>query len=177
MGSSEAGVRDLPVTIDRSNSRATSLHDVSLQLQGLRDLWDERDRRYDDRFEQLVLHINEKFLAAEKAVLKQEEIQRNHDVQANGLQKRLDEQTALSLSRVEAMSLFGQQREWLDRVERDARVAIGALQASRNEIAGRDAHTVLTRDRDQWVISLIVAILVSVLVPIVTKLLTMGVHQ
>lgn len=149
---------------------AVELREIRTRLDGLERMWEERDRRYEERF-----------VSAKEAVGKQEQIQQRHDAQANGLQQRLDDQSKQFMSREESTGMITALRELIDRIERDTRAALDRIRAqateeiqglreSRSEGAGRDRAVMATRERGQWVISLVVAVIVALLTPVGAKI-------
>jgi len=83
------------------------LREVVSDLDGLRQLMNERDRRYTELRKDDREAVNAAFAASEKAIVKAEQAQTAYNVSHNDLSRKLDDQNKATIPRPEIMALFG----------------------------------------------------------------------
>lgn len=133
-----------------SNARThePGLRELVAQIDGMIRLYEERDRRYEDRFKAqetavaAALAAQEKltaaaFAAAKEAVLKQENSQSSYNATHNDLTRKMDNQYALMLPRTEADSRARGSDEKIE----DIKKGLAGLRESRSESSGRRQQT------------------------------------
>jgi hypothetical protein len=79
---------------------------VHVKVSALRELLDERDRRYEERDRDFKNFVNSTFLSNEKAIAKAEQAQRDYNVAHNDLARKLDEQNKATIPRAECEARF-----------------------------------------------------------------------
>jgi len=130
-----------------------TLREVDLRLAGLRDLFDERDRRYEERakasgtaVDAALASVKEQtranFEASEKAIVKAENAQREYNVRSNEFRGQLDDQAKRLISRTEVDSIVKNLEEKIGRLDTDIR----GLRESRG--AGAGANDAAKSQRD-----------------------------
>lgn len=101
------------IVSSRPSSTDVSLREfMQTQLEGIRDIINERDKQYDSRFRAAEIAVNaalaaqEKavnaaFLASEKAIVKAELAQQDYNVRSNEFRGQLDDQAKTLMPRAE----------------------------------------------------------------------------
>lgn len=103
-----------------------NLREITAQLDDFKDLMNERDKRYDDRFK-----------AQEKAVEKAENAQRDYNIKTNEFRQALDDANKNNLSRQEANATFKSQ----DDKHEELKKRVEALTLGGGVMQGRTAAT------------------------------------
>ena len=137
----------------------------TLWLTNIDRFLEERDRRYDTRFEgqekavaaalaAADKQVTTAFAASEKAVLKSEEAQREYNIRSNEFRGQLDDQAKTLMPRTEALSRFDaidkrseETKLRLDNDIVDLRNLIGNLRESRSEGVGSNVALHDTRNQ------------------------------
>jgi ABC-type Na+ efflux pump permease subunit len=96
-------------TMQPENGRTHEPHlrEVVADLDGMRALMDERDRRYTELRKDDREAVENAFAASEKAIFKAEQAQTAYNVSHNDLSRKLDDQNKATIPRPEIMALFG----------------------------------------------------------------------
>lgn len=135
-----------------------NLREITAHIDGMDRLYEERDRRYEDRFKAqetavaAALAAQEKltaaaFAAAKEAVLKQENSQSSYNAGHNDLSRKMENQYATMLPRQEADNRF---KSFEEKYE-DLKKEVANLRESRSEGTGR-------RDQTNWFLTSLLAI-------------------
>ncbi len=132
-----------------SNNRThePALREVVAELDGLRDLMDEREKRYDQAIHDLRVWTDERFTSSDKAIGKAEAAQAQYNSAHNDLTRKMDAQYKEMLPRPEAESRFRALEEKL-----------GELRESRHTIEGRSSGVNATSD----IVGRVTVILISI---------------
>jgi len=151
-----------------------SLREVTAEMDGLKELMEERDRRYEDRFNaqqkavEAALAAAEKqtlaaFNSGEKAIAKQEAAQTSYNERTNEFRGQLFDQARLFMPRSEAEAGVKQVSSELDRLREDARrenegikKEIASLRETRSAV---EAGSTKSKDNIAMVISIISTII------------------
>ena len=119
------------------------LREIVADLDGLRDLMNERDRRYSELRKDDREAVEAAFAASEKAIVKAEQAQTAYNVSHNDLSRKLDDQNKATIPRPEIMALFGavdqkleSMRTSFDKDIETLSTDIRGLRESRSEIGG-----------------------------------------
>ncbi len=154
--------------------RGDSLHSVAALfafferwLSDLEKFYNERDRRYEDRFaaqEKAVSfalaaadkQVTTAFSASEKAVLKSEEAQREYNIRSNEFRGQLDDQAKTLMPRTEALARYDGQDTRIEEMKKRYDAEIGSLRESR--AGGSGAHDQQREGRQQsnWLIGILI---------------------
>lgn len=110
-----------------------SLREITVQLDGLDRLYEERDRRYEDRFKAQELAVAAALAAQEKLTAAAFAASKEAILKAEASQTGV--------------------REMLDRLQKE----INALRESRSEVSGRDNQQRESWHTNQWAISMGIA--------------------
>jgi hypothetical protein len=154
--------------VERENNGRThepSLREVVAELDGFRQLMDERDRRYGERFDaqekavSAALAAQEKLgatvnMASEKAIAKAEDAQNQYNVRSNEFRGALDDAQKVLLPRAEADQRFKAIEEKIDEVKEN-------FQIVQNFIAKYGGATESKREdrtQGQWVVGIIIGV-------------------
>ena len=150
-------------------------------LSDMERFYEERDRRYENRFEgqekavAAALAAAEKqvttaFAASEKAVLKAEDAQREYNIRSNEFRGQLDDQAKTLMPRIESISRFEatdkRSEETKLRLEgdiQDLRSQIGDLRESRSEGVGSNVALHESRQQSNWTMGQVITIALSLL--------------
>lgn len=158
-----------------------SLREVTVELDGLRDLLDERERRYDERITDIKAATEQRFqstdkataaafAASEKAITKAESAQGDYNARSNEFRGQLADQASTLMPRAEAESTFRQQRELTDKGIDVLRKEVSVLRDFFKESGGRQTAQTEGRGNVQWMIGIgmmVVGIVVGVVINIV----------
>jgi hypothetical protein len=121
-----------------------SLREITSQLDGLKELMDERDRRYEERFKAMDEKTGLALTSSEKAVTKAETATEKRFDSVNEFRDTLRDQAALLMPRPETQALFKAYEEKIENIKTtfqksldDHKGDINNLQQSRSEIGGK----------------------------------------
>jgi hypothetical protein len=125
-----------------------SLREVTSQLDGLKELMDERDRRYEERFKAMDEKTGLALTSSEKAVTKAETATEKRFDSVNEFRDTLRDQAALLMPRPETQALFKAYEEKIENMKGtfqktldDHKEDINNLQMSRSEGGGKEKAT------------------------------------
>jgi phosphopantetheinyl transferase (holo-ACP synthase) len=130
-----------------SQSHDASSRELTTQLNALRDLVDERDKRYDERFKSQDKAVDAAFAAQKEAIAKAESAQLQYNVVHNDLNRKMDAQYQQMLPRHEADSRFQTLTE-----------KISDLLDDRMSRSGREIQSDKSRDWLQWALPIVISI-------------------
>lgn len=149
--------------MDEKNGRThePSLREVTVELDGLVKLYEERDRRYEDRFKaqetagDKALAAAEKltaaaFAASKEAITKAEEAQRAYNVSHNDLIRKMD----AMIPRTEFDQRFRDAAERVDDLKKRYDLEIADLRESRSMGTGQASQRGAQQDFSRWLIGL-----------------------
>jgi len=160
---------------------APSLRELSIQIDGLRQIIDERHQLYEERSTaakeavQAALVAQEKlvnaaFAASKEAILKAEESQKGVNERSNEFRGQLADQAGTLMPRKEAEASMSDLRDRLDRAYAShtsalevVRAEVSSLKESRSEGSGRLTQQQQGTATNQWAISALVGIAALVL--------------
>lgn len=166
---------------DRPNNGRThepSLREITAELDGLRELLlaklvavreviDERDRRYTSLFEEAKDAMrsalaaqkeltDSSFKSSEKAIIKAEDAQREYNLRSNEFRGQLEDQANRLMPKEEANTRLSVVDDKIEDVKKD----IASLRESRGEVGGRSYQTQSARETINTVLAAL-ALLVS----------------
>ncbi len=159
-------------TCKPNSNKANTIVDLreyfSLWLTRLEGFYEERDRRYEDRFKAQETAVAAALAAAEKltaaafaaskeAIYKAEQAQTAYNASHNDLTRKMDSQNREMLPRPEADSRFKAQDE---RIE-DIKTEIAKLREYKSEMGGRGEQRVESRQHSQWGIGIVIGSLLG----------------
>ncbi len=153
---------------ENNRTHEPSLREVTAEIDGMRTLMDERDRRYSDAFiaqkEAVAAALAAQQLAAgiintasEKAINKAEEAQRAYNERSNEFRGALDDAQKVLLPRNEADTRFQALEEKLN----DARKDIQTLREFRSIVVERKESQIDERGQANWATSNVAAYLAA----------------
>lgn len=130
-----------------------------LWLERLERFYEERDRRYEDRFKAqetavaAALSASEKltaaaFAASKEAISKAEAAQTSYNASHNDLTRKMDGQYKEMMPRPEAQAVFHSQEEKIDDIKKE----VVSLKEYRSESGGRAIQSRDSREHNQWMI-------------------------
>lgn len=149
--------------VDNGRTHDPSLRELTAQIDGMVRLYEERDRRYEDRFKAADEKTALALTASKEAVSKAEAATEKRFDAVNEFRGTLSDQARLLLPRAEADSRLNAFSERIDEVKKE----VAALRESRSEGSGRHAQQTEGRAGNQWAISAAIAfagVLVAVIV-------------
>ena len=147
--------------------------ELGVEVDALKALALERDRRYEDRFKgqetavQAALAAQEKFnsavsAASKEAILKAEASQIGVNERSNEFRGQLADQAATLMPRKETEASMQNIRDIVDREIKIIRAEINSLRESRSELSGRSQQAVVTKLDFQWALPLIVSVVFGI---------------
>ena len=107
---------------ENGRTHEPSLREVTTELDGFRNLMDERDRRYDQRFEAMDEKTSLALTSSEKAVSKAEAATEKRFDAVNEFRGQLKDQAATLMPRAEADSKFKTLEDKLEEMKRGSTV-------------------------------------------------------
>lgn len=124
-----------------------TIRELNAEFIGFRQLMDERDRRYDDRFRSQETAVaaalaaqekltNSAFAASKEAILKAEASQTGVNERSNEFRGQLADQAATLMPRKESEAALGSARDVFDREIKLVRGDISILSDARSESVG-----------------------------------------
>ncbi len=148
-----------------SRTHEPNLRELTAQLDGLRELMDERDKRYQERSEAQLKAMQTAFAASEKAVDKAEAAQANYNVRSNEFRAQLDDQAKRLMPRAESEKEHETTREMIERlrvelraVEERSRSDISNLRESRSAVRGAEKQGAAAWATALAILSLLIAV-------------------
>jgi hypothetical protein len=161
-------------TLERFSSDLKGLRDLLLaKLDALREMMDERDRRYAAMSAESKEAVRAAFVAqkeltdaafksSEKAIIKAEDAQREYNARSNEFRGQLEDQASRLMPKDEANARFKVADDKIDDIKKD----VQNLRESRSEIGGKT-------DQNKWLIGIAVG-LAGAVVALVFKLMDQG---
>lgn len=155
----------VPERAERANGETTTLRETWARLEAIRELMDERDRRYGERFDAqekatvAALSAQDKqtistFMASEKAISKAEQAQTAYNERSNEFRQALDDQAKMMMSRSETETRFNAQEEKIE----FSRKEIAGLRESRSGVMGKDVQANVNTQQNQWAVGTAIAV-------------------
>ncbi len=149
---------------ENGRTHEPDLRELVAHIDGLEALYEERDRRYEDRFKAQETAIAAALSAAEKltaaafaasreAILKAEASQAGVNERSNEFRGQLADQAATLMPRRETETLVQGIRAMIERQEK---VIVG-LRESRSGMVARDESVQVSRGHVQWVASAVIS--------------------
>ena len=150
---------------ENGRTHEPDFRELVVQLDGLIALYEERDRRYEDRFKAQEVAVAAALAAAEKltaaafaaskeAILKAEASQTGVNERSNEFRGQLADQAATLMPRRETETLVTSIRELIERQQKE----IVGLRESRSGMVARDENIDRSRGYAHWVISAVISI-------------------
>lgn len=136
-----------PSRSETGRTHEPGLRELTAQLDGLRELIDERDRLYSERSTTIREEIKTAFASSEKAITKSEASQQVYNTGHNDLTRKMEAQYSMMVPREEA------RLKW-DAVDKE----LQSLRESRSGGQGEREASRLNRDFEKWVIGVIALI-------------------
>ena len=135
----------------------------TLWLERLETFYEERDRRYEDRFKAqetavaAALASSEKltgaaFAASKEAIVKAETAQTTYNTSHNDLTRKMDEQYKQMMPRPESDAKFEARDEKIEELKKE----ISVLREARSKSGGREEVVIERRARSEWIIGLFI---------------------
>jgi tetrahydromethanopterin S-methyltransferase subunit F len=149
---------------------ASGLQALAEKVIALRELMDERDRRYTGQFDASKNAVidalaaqkeqtSSVFTSSEKAIIKAEDAQRSYNERTNELRGALNDQNKTLLSRTEAEARFLNVEEKIDEIKRD----VANLREYRSAVVGKDRAEAHAETTQKWLIGLAIGVMLSML--------------
>jgi len=147
---------------------SNDLHALAEKVNTLRELMDERDRRYTGQFNDSKTAVSDAlaaqkektatdFASSEKAIIKAEDAQRSYNERTNELRGALNDQNKTLLARTEAEARFKTIEDKIDEIKRD----IVNLRESRADFRGGHVAEQQAGITQKWLIGLAVGVMLS----------------
>jgi phosphopantetheinyl transferase (holo-ACP synthase) len=138
-----------------------SLREVTVEIDGMQKLYEERDKRYDERFKAQEIAVDKAlisakeltaaaFLASKEAIVKAEQAQLAYNVSHNDLIRKMDSM----IPRPEFDGRLSAITEKIDEAKRET----ASLRESRSEVGGRLVREREDTDRNRWLVTILVAV-------------------
>ena len=149
---------------------SNDLHALSEKVKSIRELMDERDRRYTGQFNDSKTAVIDAlaaqkeqtasvFASSEKAIIKAEDAQRSYNERTNELRGALDDQNKTLLPRTEAEARFFSVEEKIDEVKKE----IANLREYRSAGSATTKAEDAAATTHKWLIGLAVGVMLAML--------------
>jgi len=149
---------------------SNELHALAEKVNALRELMDERDRRYTGQFNDSKTAVidalaaqKEKtatdFASSEKAIIKAEDAQRSYNERTNELRGALNDQNKTLLARTEAEARFKTVEDKIDDIKKD----IANLREYRSAGSAKTKAEDTASMTHKWLIGLAVGVMLSMI--------------
>ena len=137
-----------------------SIREITAKVDGLKELMDERDRRYEDRFTAMDEKTSLALTASEKAVVKAETATEKRFDSVNEFRKTLSDQATSFMPRGESSA----QLESIHKEIEEAKTKINELEKSRSGANSAD----LIQQRDSARLMVYIGIIVSIILSLIS---------
>jgi hypothetical protein len=141
---------------DTANGRThePNLRELTAQIDGLVKLYEERDRRYEERFISQDEKTTLALTASKEAISKAEMATEKRFESVNEFRGAMSDQASLQLPRAEAENRFSAYDNKLDEIKKD----VSALREWRSEGGGQVLGRSSEREQSRWIIGLAVTL-------------------